>query len=79
MAVAFVFECSNVQTFDFVNVILTLLYSIICLFFVCCTNLNTLITGKRKTLNGNCKVLKGLEKRMTNKGVTVKYGVRKNT
>ena len=42
-----------------------------------------LVAGKRKynrkTLNGNCKVLKDLEKRMSNKGVNVKYGVRKNT
>ena len=77
----------NVRTFKhlilLMLLILTLLYSIICLFFVCCSNLNMLVAGKRKynrkTLNGNCKVLKGLEKRMSNKVVNVKYGVRKNT
>ena len=59
--------------------ILTLLYTIICLFFVCCSHINLLVAGKRKynhkTLRDKCQALKDLKKGTNKKDVAVKYGV----
>ena len=86
MIFTYAFECSNIQTFEFAHVmlwILPLLYTIICLLFVCYSHLNMLVAGKRtynhKSLPWRCQTLKDLEKRMSNKNVTSKYGTSNNT
>ena len=68
MTFAFASKCSNLQTFDFVNVMNSYIAIHNHLFaFVCCSHLNILVAGKHKynpkTLRKKCQLLKDLKKR----------------
>ena len=53
------------------------------MFFICCSQLKTLVAGKRiynhKTLRKKCQTLKDFEKGMRKKDVAAKYTVPNNT